>query len=143
MTKTKDDLTTRVKALHKAGMGRNAIARELGVSHRQVDNAARALGIEFGRIDEKALHGRKLQAQAQRDSIAAAWRELAEVNLAIMIDAAADSERVEEMRARATIAGVATDKAAALEAIPRTVPRSDTEIERMTAYEKALEQAYM
>lgn len=62
-----------VKRLHKAGLGRNAIARTLGISTRQVDNAAKAAGISFTTARTYAA------VRARQSAIAQDREELAEL----------------------------------------------------------------
>lgn len=127
----------RVVDLHKQGLGRNAVARELSISHRQVDNAARVAGIEWGRENVRARHGRRLQAQAQRESIAAAWRDLAESQLEAVARLSQEGGATGEMKERALIAAIACDKEIALEAVisRHTAPMSDADLEALETLE--------
>lgn len=62
-----------VKRLHRQGLGRNAIARELRVSTRQVDNAARAAGLSFTTARTHAA------VRARQSAVAQDREELAEL----------------------------------------------------------------
>lgn len=67
-----------VARLHAAGEGRNAIAATLRVSHRQVDNAARELGLSWsGEATREAVEARRQHAEVDRLELAGRFRLLA------------------------------------------------------------------
>ena len=72
------DKKAAVVALHAEGRGRNAIARELGISTRQVDNVATENGLTWlcDRTDEAAL-ARRSSAARDRAELADRARQLA------------------------------------------------------------------
>lgn len=65
-----DTQRDQIKALHAKGKGRNAIARELGLSGDAVTRAAKAMGLEFNtEASAKAVEAHKVQAAEQRARI--------------------------------------------------------------------------
>lgn len=70
---------TTVKRLHTQGLGRNAIARELNVSTRQVDNVARDLGLRFT-TDRTYAASRVRESQAAQDRAELAEQARAEAH---------------------------------------------------------------
>lgn len=72
------EFKSEVRRLHAEGRGRNAIARELGVSTRQVDNMAREMCLRFDSARTRAAARARRSAAAQdRDELAAGARRLA------------------------------------------------------------------
>lgn len=74
----KRPLPADVQRLHALGVSRNGIARELDVSTRQVDNAARKLGLSFSAASvEDAVKARAYRADKARAEIADNLRDVA------------------------------------------------------------------
>lgn len=72
------EIKSEARRLHAEGRGRNAIARELGISTRQVDNLAREMGLRFDTARTRAAARARRSAAAQdRDELAAGARRLA------------------------------------------------------------------
>ena len=60
----------RIRALHKKGLGRNAIAREVGVSLAAVTKVCAAAGLAFDRAATKvAVEARAIDMRARRQAI--------------------------------------------------------------------------
>lgn len=103
----------RVKELAEQGYGRNACARELGVSRRAVDQAAREAGIDWSRTaTEAATRARMADVRAALADDFADISDRAAERLLEALDA--DELDANVLRALANVAGTSTDKLAAL-----------------------------
>lgn len=108
-SRTLKDLTDRVRDLAQAGWGRNAIARELGVSNYRVSQAAEQAGVVFDRsATRKAVQARSIDAQAARAALSEQFQEVARLTLdrALETLTATDLDPV-ELRELVWIAGSA------------------------------------
>lgn len=86
-----------VQRLYNAGEGRNAIARTLGVSQRQVSRVAADLGISWDQeASRDAAAARRAAAELDRADLAQRFRELAldSVDRAIKEDDPTDRRRL-------------------------------------------------
>lgn len=109
-TQNAGDLTDQVRDLAQAGWGRNAIARELGVSNYRVNQAAKQAGVVFDRsATHKAVQARSVDAQAARVALSAQFQEVARLTLdkALETLTATDLDTV-ELRELVWVAGSAT-----------------------------------
>lgn len=103
-----------VADLHAQGKGRNATARELNVSTRQVDHAARRLGITFDAENVRAAVAVNVaSAGEQRRKLAGRFRSVAEVALNHADD---HSDDAAELFGWLKAAGTAVDKDLAIQA---------------------------
>lgn len=95
------------------GLGRNAVARELGVSRRAVDEAARAAGVSWVRSStEAATRARMADVRA---SLAVDFADIADGAAERLLDALdRDELDANVLRALANVAGLSVDKLAAL-----------------------------
>lgn len=117
----------RVAALHAQGMGRNAIAAELGLGNSTVTRIAKALGLDFSRAQTAvAVHARSIDLAAGRQRLAEkmlgrAEKMLDELDGPYLVYAFGGKENVysehelerppvEVQRTAVTTAGVAFDK---------------------------------
>ena len=72
-----------VRRLHAAGESRNAVARALGVSTRQVDNVAAEIGVSWSAAATRdAVEVQRNTAETDRLELAKMWRDLARDSLA-------------------------------------------------------------
>lgn len=95
------------------GLGRNAVARHLGVSRRAVDEAARAAGVTWDRSQSAAATAARLaDVRADLADTFADAADLAGDRLIIALKADALDPSV--LRALATVAGISADKLLAL-----------------------------
>lgn len=102
-----------VARLAREGMGRNAVARTLGVSRRAVDDAARAAGVSWVRTStEAATRARMADVRA---SLADDFSQIADGAAERLLDAL-DRDEIDPhvLRALANVAGMSVDKLAAL-----------------------------
>lgn len=102
-----------VAQLAADGLGRNAVARQLGVSRRAVDEAARAAGVSWVRTATAAATAARLtDVRAELADTFATTADLAGDRL---IDALQDDQLDPAiLRALATVAGISADKLIAL-----------------------------
>lgn len=107
-TQNAGDITDQVRDLAQAGWGRNAIARELGVSNYQVDKAAQAAGVTFDRAKvAQAVQARVVDAQAEREELAAQFRSVARVILSKVLSSSPEELNPLEMKEWIWTAGAA------------------------------------
>lgn len=66
-----EDKWDRFRALHAEGLGRNAIAREMGIAQAVVSRTAKHLGLTFDRSQIQAATAARLADLAERRSILA------------------------------------------------------------------------
>jgi len=110
---TTEKLDAAVADLHAQGKGRNATARELNVSTRQVDHAARRLGITFDAENVRAAVAVNVaSAGEQRRKLAGRFRSVAEVALNHADD---HSDDAAELFGWLKAAGTAVDKDLAIQ----------------------------
>ena len=103
----------RVRALAEQGLGRNACARELGVSRRQVDTWARAAGVDWSRAGTAAAtRARMIDRRAE---LADDFSAIADRSAERLLDAL-DADEIDPhvVRALVNAAGTSADKLAAL-----------------------------
>ncbi|WP_313096732.1 hypothetical protein [Corynebacterium variabile] len=111
--RTPEKLDGAVADLHAQGKGRNATARELNVSTRQVDHAARRLGITFDAEHVRtAVAVNVASAGEQRRVLAGRFRSIAEVALN---HADEHSDDAAELFGWIKAAGTAVDKDLAIQ----------------------------
>lgn len=122
-------LAPRVAELHEQGLGRNAIAKEMGVGGRIVSEVAKALGLTFDRSSTRvATAARVADSQERRAALAARILNTADKTL----------ERLERLRggdvdSAMKQARALNDVARAVESTMRAVPvRSAEEVESQT-----------
>lgn len=98
-----------VARLAADGLGRNAVARTLGVSRRAVDEAARAAGITWDRTaTAQATAARLADVRADLADTFATTADLAGDRL--IDELGRDDLDAGTLRALATVAGISTDK---------------------------------
>ena len=102
-----------VARLAREGMGRNAVARHLGVSRRAVDEAARAAGVSWVRTStEAATRARMADVRA---TLAGDFADIADGAAERLLDALERDEiDPHVIRALANVAGTSVDKLAVL-----------------------------
>ncbi|MGP5250008.1 hypothetical protein ACTXLS_10865 [Corynebacterium variabile] len=111
--RTPEKLDAAVADLHAQGKGRNATARELNVSTRQVDHAARRMGITFDAENVRAAVAVNVaSAGEQRRKLASRFRSVAEVALNHADD---HSDDAAELFGWLKAAGTAVDKDLAIQ----------------------------
>lgn len=99
----------RVRELAEQGYGRNACARELGVSRRAIDQAAREAGVEWSRAaTEAATRARMADVRA---ALADDFADISDRAAERLLDAL-DRDEIDPrvLQALAQVAGTATDK---------------------------------
>lgn len=103
----------RVRELAEQGYGRNACARELGVSRRAIDQAAREAGVEWSRAaTEAATRARMSDVRA---ALADDFADISDRAAERLLDALdRDDLDPHVLRALANVAGLSVDKLAAL-----------------------------
>lgn len=122
-----EKLDAAVANLHAQGKGRNATARELDVSTRQVDHAARRLGITFDAENVRAAIAVNVaSAGEQRRQFAGRFRSVAEVALN---HADEHSDDAAELFGWLKAAGTAIDK---FRAIQQQLDRVDDRTDMQT-----------
>ena len=124
-----------VERLHRKGMGRNEIARELGVAQGTVTKAAKLRGVDFDRAQtmaatEAVVHdARASRASLSLRLLSAGHAALDAFNLAIV-----DPERSGDARNYMTAAAVSVDKHLMLDEREREVDtRSLSAVDAWTA----------
>lgn len=102
-----------VARLAREGMGRNQVARTLGVSRRAVDEAARAAGVSWVRTSTDAAT--KARVADVRASLADDFSQIADGAAERLLDAL-DRDEIDHnvIRALANVAGLSVDKLTAL-----------------------------
>lgn len=102
-----------VARLAAEGMGRNAVARTLGVSRRAVDEAAKTAGVSWVRSSTEAAT--KARVADVRASLVADFADIADGAAERLLDAL-DRDELDPnvLRALANVAGLSVDKLAAL-----------------------------
>lgn len=112
ITKTTDpapSLVSRVMQCRAEGLGRNAVARLLGVSTRQVDNISREHNITWdSQHVAVANRARGEQAKAKRMELAEQFRTIASLELQAVLNGEFEPPGVR--KERLTIAAIAVDK---------------------------------
>ena len=97
-----------VRELYDQGRGRNAIAKELGVTTYQVDRVCQELGITWeGSVPTTAVRVRSCRAANERDEVAAKFRQLARRELDKALSA--EGEDV-DVRRHVTAAAIAIQR---------------------------------
>ena len=97
-----------VRQLYDEGMGRNAIAQELGITHHAVDKACRAMGISWGdRAPRLAVQVRSRRAAEERARLAEKLRAVA---LAALEECETPGISARDMQAAMTTAGIAIQR---------------------------------
>ena len=97
-----------VRELYDQGRGRNAIAKELGVTTYQVDRACQELGITWeGSVPVMAVRVRSRRAANERNEVAAKFRQLARRELDKALSA--EGENV-DVRCHVTAAAIAIQR---------------------------------
>ena len=98
-----------VARLASEGMGRNAVARHLGVSRRAVDEAAKAAGVSWVRSSTEAAT--KARMADRRAELAEDFSEISDRAAERLLQALdADDLDPRVLQALAQVAGAATDK---------------------------------
>ena len=98
-----------VARLASEGMGRNAVARHLGVSRRAVDEAAKAAGVSWVRSSTEAAT--KARMADRRAELAEDFSEISDRAAERLLQALdADDLDPRVLQALAQVAGTATDK---------------------------------
>ena len=123
----------RVRELAGQGYGRNACARELGVSRRQIDKLAREAGIDWSRTaTEAATRARMADRRAELVDDFSEISDRAAERLLQALDA--DEIDPNVIRALINAAGTATDKLAALgDRLDSDEDRGDSLLERLAS----------
>lgn len=102
-----------VAQLARDGMGRNAVARHLGVSRRAVDEAARIAGVSWVRTSTEAAT--KARMADRRAELAEDFSQIADGAAERLLDALdRDELDANVLRALANVAGLSVDKLTAL-----------------------------
>lgn len=120
-----------VARLAADGLGRNAVARELGVSRRAVDEAARAAGITWDRTaTAQATAARLADVRAE---LTDSFTEAADLATGRLIEALhADELDPAVLRALGTVAGISTDKVVLLgDRVSATDERGDSLLDQL------------
>lgn len=103
-----DDLHAQVQELANDGKGRNAIADQLKLSRYRVDKIAKELGISFNREATRAATAAKVaDAQAEREELAAQFREVARVILSKVLSSSPEELNPLELKEWIWTAGAA------------------------------------
>lgn len=122
-----------VAQLAADGMGRNAVARRLGVSRRAVDEAAKTAGVTWDRSATAAATAARL-ADVRAD-LADTFATTADLAGDRLIEALrADQLDPGTLRALATVAGISTDKLVILgDRLTATDDHGDSLLDRLAA----------
>lgn len=114
-------------------MGRNACARELGVSRRAIDQAAREAGVEWSRAaTEAATRARMADVRA---ALADDFADISDRAAERLLDAL-DRDELDPhvLRALANVAGLSIDKLTALDdRLSATEDRGDSLLDQLAA----------
>lgn len=102
-----------VARLAREGMGRNAVARTLGVSRRAVDEAAKTAGVSWVRTSTEAAT--RARMADRRAELADDFSQIADGAAERLLDAL-DRDEIDPhvIRALANVAGMSVDKLTAL-----------------------------
>lgn len=122
-----------VARLAADGMGRNAVARHLGVSRRAVDDAARAAGVSWVRSSTEAAT--RARMADRRAELAEDFSEISDRAAERLLDAL-DRDEIDPhvLRALANVAGMSVDRLTALaDRIDATEDRGDSLLDRLAA----------
>ena len=137
---TGDDIDGDVQRLADQGHGRNAVARQLGVSNRRVDSAADRLGITWSREQTaKATRARLADSQSELSTIFSEAAAIAGHRLIAELGKPAPDPSM--VRALAYGAGISADKVAHL-ATKLGVETTDAGIGAIHIFSKSLDAAY-
>ena len=123
----------RVKELAEQGYGRNACARELGVSRRQIDTWAREAGVDWSRAGTAAAT--RARMIDRRADLAEDFSAIADRSAERLLQAL-DADEIDHnvIRALVNAAGTSADKLAALaDRIDATEDRGDSLLDRLAA----------
>ena len=122
-----------VAQLAADGLGRNAVARTLGVSRRAVDEAARAAGVTWDRTaTAQATAARLADVRAELTDSFAEAADLATGRL--IEELRQDQLDAGTLRALATVCGISTDKIIALgDRVSATDTTGDSLLDRLAA----------
>lgn len=102
------DQQKEIAELYAEGVGRNEIARRVGVTTYRVDTTVRLAGGAFDSSQTSAATmARRMRAEAHRESLAERFRDAADSLLNIAEDETRDTR---ERREAMTAAGIAVDK---------------------------------
>ncbi|YCN53418.1 hypothetical protein AB9M10_15595 [Rhodococcus erythropolis] len=108
------DLDDRVTELHAAGLGRNAIATELGCATGLVTKIAQRLGLPFDATrTAAATAGAYAKTVVRRAKLGSRFLDVAESAL----DKVENAEASSDAKSWMTVAGIAVDKLAVLDKI--------------------------
>lgn len=120
-----------VAQLAAEGLGRNAVARTLGVSRRAVDEAARAAGVTWDRTaTAQATAARLADVRADLADTFATTADLAGDRL--IDELGRDDLDAGTLRALATVCGISTDKLIALgDRVSATDERGDSLLDQL------------
>lgn len=123
----------RVKELAEQGYGRNACARELGVSRRQIDTWAREAGVDWTRTATEAAT--KARMADRRAELVDDFSEISDRAAERLLDALdADDLDPHILRALVSVAGTATDKLDALaDRLTATDDHGDSVLDKLAA----------
>ena len=122
-----------VAQLAADGMGRNAVARTLGVSRRAVDTAAKAAGITWVRSSTEAAT--KARMADRRAELLDDFSEISDKAAERLLDAL-DADEIDPrvLQALAQVAGAATDKLTTLaDRLTATDDHGDSLLDRLAA----------
>lgn len=122
---------TRVKELSEQGLGRNACARELGVSRRQIDTWAREAGVDWSRAGTAAAT--KARMIDRRAELAEDFGAIADRSAERLLQAL-DEDEIDHnvIRALVNAAGTSADKLTALaDRLDATEDRGDSLLDRL------------
>jgi hypothetical protein len=121
-----NQLRDQVRAAHKRGLGRNAIAEEVGVSTGSVTSICKAAGLTFDRsITKSATEAKQEDDKTIRASIASNSLSLAKQAAAILAERLITNPDEVATRELTTIFGVFIDKYAVLAKLDEN---ADTEL---------------
>lgn len=123
----------RVRELAEQGYGRNACARELGVSRRQVDTWAREAGVDWSRAGTAAAT--KARMIDRRAELADDFSQIAD-GAAERLLQALDADEIDPhvLRALANVAGLSVDKLTALaDRLDADEDRGDSLLDRLAS----------
>jgi len=118
-TPSREDLASRVAELHAAGLGRNQIARELGVGGRIITELARELSLTFDRRRTRtATDAREADSRERRSKLAARILDAAEADLERITALSAPQDALDAERRTRGIANIARAVESTIKAAP-------------------------
>lgn len=122
-----------VAKLAAEGLGRNAVARHLGVSRRAVDGAARIAGVTWDRQATSAATAARMSDV--RADLADTFADAADLAGERLLEALREDELdTQVLRALATVAGISADKLLALgDRLEPSDDHGDSLLERLSA----------